>query len=318
MRRVQRTAATTGFTLVELLVVIAIIGLLVALLLPAVQSAREAARRSSCLNNLRQIGSAVHMYHDQHGAFPPGGISPNPCCDKVNYTSWTIQLLPLLEQRALYDQYSQDEPNESIVNREVREQFVPTYSCPSDVMRTTLSKPQSGGGKNLMYMPGSYRGVGGKSDGISGWWDNTPGYKKLPRKWRGVFHVVDDKSLQPERFGAVRDGTSNTLLVGESTTRPSSRFSLSQRTFWAYTYGPFNRSDAVPQSRTLLGDFDRCTAIGGPGEFDPCKRAWGSQHGASVNFVLCDGSVHGYSLSMDMHIFADAASIAGREYVELP
>src|SRR2546423_977902 len=121
MRRCARFAAATGFTLVELLVVIAIIGLLMAMLLPAVQQARESARRSSCVNNLRQIGVAVHMYHDAHEAFPPGGVSPGPCCSVESYTSWTIQILPYLEQKDVYYQYDQSETNESRANKAVRE-----------------------------------------------------------------------------------------------------------------------------------------------------------------------------------------------------
>ena len=336
MRRVLRTAAT-GFTLVELLVVIAIIGLLTAILLPAVQMAREAARRSSCASNLRNIGAAVQMYHDHHSAFPPGGIVRGACCKNDNFTTWTIQILPFLELKNLYDQYVQDELNEARVNEPVVSYYVPTYSCPSDIQRSSPSIPDSGFAheRKIRYMPGSYRGVGGKSDGTTGWWDVVPpgqdkalrhAYEKLPRRWRGVLHVVDEK-LAPERIAGVRDGLSNTLMVGESTTRPSKRFVLAssddvfnplgRRTFWAYTYGSYNRSDVVPQSRTLLGDYDRCTRLGGVGEFDPCNRAWGSIHTDVVNFLLCDGSVHAFSLTMDMHILADAATIAGREYAPL-
>ena len=333
MRRFMRTAAATGFTLVELLVVIAIIGLLVALLLPAVQSAREAARRTSCTNNLRQIGAAVQLYHDHHTAFPPGGISPGPCCAVESYTSWTIQILPFLDQRNLYELYSQDEPNESLANRKVREHFVPSYSCPSDVLRSSASRPASGPGKDRVYMPGSYRGVGGKSDGVSGWWDVVPpagqpgpAHAKLPKRWRGVFHVVDAK-LRPEKFAAVTDGLSNTIMVGESMTRPSAvrppanavnHGPLGRRTYWAYAYGSYNRSDAVAESRTLLGDIDRCTKLGGQGDFEPCYRAWDSFHNDTLNFVLCDGSVQTFSIAMDMNIFADAATIAGREFSPLP
>jgi prepilin-type N-terminal cleavage/methylation domain-containing protein len=328
MRRVLRTAAT-GFTLVELLVVIAIIGTLMALLLPAVQMARESARRTSCVSNLRQIGAAVQMYHDQHNSFPPGGVSPGPCCAVESYTSWTIQILPFLEQKALYDQYVQDEHNESPVNRAVREYFVSVYSCSSDMMRSTPSLPASGPGadRKLAYMPGAYRGVGGKSDGETGFWDNNPAHKKLPRRWRGVFHVVDG-TLGCEKISGVRDGLSNTLLVGESMTRPTTRIPagvsadvfnpMGRRTFWAYTYGSYNRSDAVPQSRTLLGDVDRCTRLGGQGDFAPCHRAWGSFHTDVLNFVRCDGSVHSFPVTLDVHIFADAATIAGREYAPLP
>jgi len=324
MRRSHASVRAAGFTLVELLVVMAIIGVLVAMLLPAVQSARESARRTSCINNLRQIGTAVHLYHNAHNAFPPGGVSPGPCCWRESYTCWTIQLLPFLEQRALYDQYSQLETNESRANRIVRETFVPVYSCPSDIQRQSKIKPDSGPAREMqaLYMPGSYRGVGGRSDGSSGWWDNNPRHLKLPKRWRGVFHVVD-AHLSPETAGAVTDGLSNTIMVGEYSTRPSRSIGLevgglSRRTFWAYTYGSYNRSDAVPESRTLLGDYDRCTTIGGQGDFEPCNRAWGSFHPGVLNFLVCDGSVQTFSLAIDMKRFVESATIAGREFAPLP
>jgi prepilin-type N-terminal cleavage/methylation domain-containing protein len=322
MRRSKSATPATGFTLVELLVVIAIIGLLVAMLLPAVQAARESARRTSCINNLRQIGAAIHLYNDAHQAFPPGGISPGPCCSVESYTSWTIQILPFLEQRAVYDLYSQLETNESRANKAVREAFISVYSCPSDIRRNALDLPNSGPGNamKLPYMPGSYRGVGGRSDGTNGaWWDVTR-RTMPPRKWRGVFHVVD-AHLKPETFAAVRDGLTNTIMVGEYTTRPSKAIPASagsRRTFWAYTYGSYNRSDAVPESRTLLGDYDRCTSLGGQGGHEPCNRAWGSFHPDVLNFLLCDGSVQSYSLSIDMKRFVESATIAGREYIPLP
>jgi prepilin-type N-terminal cleavage/methylation domain-containing protein len=337
VRRCTRLAAATGFTLVELLVVIAIIGTLVALLLPAVQMAREAARRASCVNNLRQIGAAIHMYHDATTFFPPGGVSPGPCCSVESYTCWTIQILPFLEQKALYDQYNQLATNESKANKTVRETFLAVYSCPSDLLPKTMTRPDSGPGHdfNLNYMPGSYRGMGGRSDGVTGWWDNYPGYTNLPKRWRGVFHVVDAvgdtapggaskrRYLGVETFSAVRDGLSNTIMVGEYSTRPSKAIAISsggmsRRTFWAYTYGSYNRSDAVPESRTLLGDYDRCTSIGGQGDIAPCNRAWGSFHPDVNNFLLCDGSVQTFSITMDMNRFVEMATIAGRDNATLP
>src|SRR4051812_7236522 len=121
MKKVAPSTPPRGFTLVELLVVIAIIGTLVALLLPAVQMGREAARRASCINNLRQIGTAIHLYHEYNGAFPPGGVSPSPCCSASSFTSWTIQILPFLEQKALYGLYNQSAANDSKANKAVRE-----------------------------------------------------------------------------------------------------------------------------------------------------------------------------------------------------
>jgi prepilin-type N-terminal cleavage/methylation domain-containing protein len=95
-----------GFTLVELLVVIAIIGILVALLLPAVQAAREAARRMSCGNNLKQIGLSCHNYHDTYKTFPPGNITPGNCCGTPSAATWTLFILPFLEQQPLHDRYN--------------------------------------------------------------------------------------------------------------------------------------------------------------------------------------------------------------------
>jgi len=117
-----------GFTLVELLVVIAIIGVLVALLLPAVQAAREAARRSTCQNNLRQIGLALVNYHDVHGILPSG----SPDCCSVPGSLWTTSTFPFIEQRAVYDQIDFTEPfNNLRANGEAVQSVVPTFICPS-------------------------------------------------------------------------------------------------------------------------------------------------------------------------------------------
>lgn len=101
----DRRADLKAFSLVELLVVIAIIGILVALLLPAVQAAREAARRTHCINNLHQIGLAMHNYESSHGSLPPGGVMEGPCCHTKSRTNWAIEILPFLEEQGLYNKY---------------------------------------------------------------------------------------------------------------------------------------------------------------------------------------------------------------------
>lgn len=313
----QRLRTAAGFTLVELLVVIAIIGTLVALLLPAVQAAREAARKMNCGSNLRQIGLAIQQYHDVQGVFPPGGITLGPCCNTPSYTSWPISILPFLEQKALFQQYDQKSFNEAPENAAIRQAFVKLYLCPSDMNPKLALRPESGPGITLEYMPGSYRGMGGKSDG-SNYWDMmqspfgwTP---PLPYKWRGLFHTVDGLKLTCESFASITDGTSNTIAVGEYATRSTPR----RRTFWAYSYGSYNKSDAVAQSRTLLNDYDRCVIIGGAGDVEPCKRAWGSFHMGGSNFLFCDGSLRYVSQSIDMHIFTDLATIGNGEPANLP
>jgi prepilin-type N-terminal cleavage/methylation domain-containing protein len=308
----RRRAA--AFTLVELLVTIAIIGVLVALLLPAVQAAREAARRISCSNNQKQIGLAFQNYHDTWLKFPPGGVTFGLCCNSPSYESWTILLLPHLENSNLQGQYDFTQNNEAAANKVVRETKNNVFSCPSEPILGQLLKPESGPGNTLEYRTGSYRGVGGKSDG-SGWWDSYPQYQSLPLEWRGVLHLVDGRGdLNCEKIANVTDGTSNTWLMGEYSTRTRAR----RKTFWAYSYGSYNRSDCVAQSRTLLNDYDRCAAIAGAGLEQACNRGWGSFHDGVIQFLLVDGSVRPVSTNIDMNLFADIASIGGGEMRQVP
>ena len=122
-----------GFTLVELLVVIAIIGILVGLLLPAVQAAREAARRMQCSNNLKQLGLAVHNYESAHQRFV-GGVGPFGCC----WGTWQVGVLPFMEQNnmsSIYRNYGGADPNPRYghsLNRLVTSSRIPTLTCPSD------------------------------------------------------------------------------------------------------------------------------------------------------------------------------------------
>ena len=115
------------------MIVIAIIGILVALLLPAVQAAREAARRSSCGNNLKQIGLGVQLYHDTFKSLPAGSYTTGPCCSSPTYTTWSIAILPFMEQQPLYDSYNHNLPNHDLANQAVVKTLVEVYLCPSDV-----------------------------------------------------------------------------------------------------------------------------------------------------------------------------------------
>lgn len=307
------TTRARGFTLVELLVVIAIIGVLVALLLPAVQQAREAARRMQCSANLRQIGLALHNYHDTFLEFPPGKITEGNCCGTKSGSNWAIMILPFLEQGNLYDRYDSRYFNEDSQNQFVREAEVDIYQCPSDPVSFKLENPGSGPGSGIAYRHGSYRCVGGRSDG-SGWWDNSEA-SSLPSEWKGLLHAVGTLGLQSERMSSVVDGTSNTMIVGEMTTLTTTR----RGTFWAYSYTSYNASDVTGQPRSMLSDYDKCVAIGGSGGSNTCKRGWGSFHaGGSLEFLMADGSVKLVPTTIDGQVWMNAATIAGSEPTSLP
>jgi prepilin-type N-terminal cleavage/methylation domain-containing protein/prepilin-type processing-associated H-X9-DG protein len=317
-------ARRAGFSLMELLVVITIIGILVALLLPAVQAAREAARCLHCTNNLKQIGLALHNYHQAHGVFPPGnyaqtaGVCPgqNTGAESEDRTNWLIAILPYVELESVHSQYNANAANESVANQAIREKSVPHYLCPSDVAPTTPVVPGRGPAsadmKNVPYMPGSYRGVSGRSDGLQ--FLDSGLNATYPRAWRGPLHVAGFLGFSSESLTEIRDGSSNTLLAGESTTSTS----LSYRTLWAYSFAHYSLSAATPQARVLLGDFALCAATGGNGYGDPCLRGWGSFHPGGLNFALCDGSVRFLPTTIDMNLFAGLATIDGGEAAQAP
>ncbi|WP_231754314.1 DUF1559 domain-containing protein [Caulifigura coniformis] len=204
-----------GFTLIELLVVIAIIAILIALLLPAVQQAREAARRSQCKNNMKQLGLALHNYHDTHGVFPyrQGGTASN-----ITRASGYIQLLPYFEQGPLYNQISSSQTFGG-VNFEPFGDDVPDGSAYrpwySDI--PVLVCPSSPTTKHYITLV-HY----GFSSGDTAWWATQYVSLDNARKLvRGPFGYQTSK-----RIADLSDGTSNTILMGELTTSRGGRDSL--------------------------------------------------------------------------------------------
>lgn len=325
--RIQCHSSRRAFTLVELLVVIAIIGILVGLLLPAVQAAREAARRMQCQNNLKQIGLSLHNYESAHRYFPPGGVTPGNCCGTPSAGTWTLFLLPFLEQNNLYNTYNfgfwNDEspgrvragngnPAAGEVNDFATQQFLSVYTCPSDIGTDKTDRPASGNGNDLQYAPGSYRAVSGAGSRGEGWMDSNQNYS-FGTQYRGVLYTIGGNHMdrqsrsavawKPSKIGDVTDGTSNTIVVGEYHTLTTNR----RRTFWAYTYTSYNQSTVtVGQSRILIPNYSQCVQVGGAGGSNPCKRGWGSLHTGVLQFALCDGSVQAFSENVDMGIEATA------------
>jgi prepilin-type N-terminal cleavage/methylation domain-containing protein len=327
-----------GFTLVELLVVIAIIGILIALLLPAIQAAREAARRAACMNNLKNIGIALHNHHDSKGTFPPGAIKDDAGGTAGNYFSgWTREVMPYAEDEALKNLYVPTLPVTHATDPNVikfRETFVPLYHCPSDFDHE-LVNPHSGPATTslrILFRTGSYRGNAGRGDGTVTWYlyEAIPAPDALPparhKGWRGPLHAVSTKAptgnvyeLRLEKIKDIVDGTSKTLLVGESTNVFSPR-----RTFWAYTWGNYLLAQPTPYAPTLNGDWCRCSPPGTNGcptatgvtygvSNRACMSGWYSNHPGGMNSLMCDASGDFTSFEIDLQVFAAMGSIAGGE-----
>jgi len=237
----QPVAKSDGFTLVELLVVIAIIGVLVALLLPAVQQAREAARRMSCSNNLKQIGLAMHNYHDTYNILPLPGLHYRDSYPNASSTSsahsWAVLLLPFVEQSGLHDMYDftlagsnrgfRDNPMNCVVGTTE----LPGYKCPSDSGRKVGFHRTSSwalpDGSRAYLARGNYGINCGAGNGVS-----RTDYRI--RQSRGPFHFGGTSAAYSATFAEIRDGLSNTVLLGEVIAGETDR---DIRGVWAYSTG---------------------------------------------------------------------------------
>jgi prepilin-type N-terminal cleavage/methylation domain-containing protein/prepilin-type processing-associated H-X9-DG protein len=314
-RRNRAGQRRPAFTLVELLLVIAIIGLLISLLLPAIQQARESARNCRCKSNLHQIGLALQHYHSARQHFPAGNVFKDlGTCDGFptqDGIDWMIAILPFMDQQSLYAAYDDSQYNEGAANFSVRTTSVASYNCPSDEVAGQLFVPALGpaatDAMNLSYATASYRGVSGRSQGTV--FLDSQAVENYPREYRGALHVVGVPGFTVERIGTIRDGSSKTLMVGESV----SVSHAPMRTFWAYSFSFYSLSAVTREPRILLGDYDACVGLGGAGDALPCQRGWGSGHSHTLNFAMADGSVRSIENSIDISLLAKMATIDGAE-----
>jgi prepilin-type N-terminal cleavage/methylation domain-containing protein len=278
-------AKHSGFTLVELLVVIAIIGVLVALLLPAVQAAREAARRMSCASNLRQMGLAMLNYHDQNLAFPIGITNPSPGVTTVvnNQWTWPSRILPYLEQSGLYQQLNVGNgtvPSATSTSQLATLVMTPIkmYMCPSD----------PGNPKQYNKFYGGYPKL------------NYPAPKPMVM-WRDW--VTDaGYANRSTRMVDVTDGTSNTFLIGERAVSSTNQF-ISLGAIWPTQVGSNNAYtfDANPPNQSYpanaLSSSGTCCVSGN----DPnnIRGSASSMHPSGLQFCFGDGSVRFISNNID-------------------
>lgn len=282
-----------GFTLIELLVVIAIIGVLMGLLLPAVQKVREAASRVRCQNNLKQIGLALHGYHDRMSRFPPGYACTTawPNNDSGPGWGWAAYILPDIEQGALYRQLNFNQSCASPTLAGAVATSIKIYQCPSDIAVPTFSV----GGVTVAWA--SYVACNG-NDGVDD--NSTPPHT-------GVFVCGQGFSI-----AEIPDGTSNTLMVGERCT------TMSLATWVGAVPGA-----SVPSVRSP-GDFSGSSALvlGHCGPHMPNDAivtdadAMSSAHTGGVQFLFGDGSVHMISNTITQQTYDALATRAGGEVVD--
>jgi prepilin-type N-terminal cleavage/methylation domain-containing protein len=286
----KRTGRTRGFTLIELLVVIAIIAILVSLLLPAVQQAREAARRTSCKNNLKQLALAMHNYHDVNNALPLG---------MVNHINWRVSILPYIEQANAYNKLdfsSTFRGNSVSTNTQVLGGIImPAMICPSNVVEPLKNNAYGTNGQKMQYA--TYLAIGGavdtsftsnassgKCNDYYGWHcDNGP-------------MIINDKVA----FKDITDGLTNCLILGEQSGRDTGMLYGDRRN--GYHGGWHGTDDAKNTNAFVTGIGSGITPIqyhlnSTCSDFWACQVPYlnsailNSEHTGGVQFALADGSV---------------------------
>ena len=276
----------TAFTLIELLVVIAIIAVLIALLLPAVQQAREAARRTQCRNNLHQLGLALHNYHDTHNTLPPGFSSRYSPAPLGPGWTWAAMLMPFLDEVAIYNSlnFSRQADSAGLENSTGTGSLLAQFLCPSD----PVVGPDPGGGySSARQALSNYLACQGTL--ASAPWSYAVGSN-------GVFGFNSRVRLRD-----IRDGTSNTIMVGEA-----------NLTTIRYV---FKQDYGVEAARVTSLPIN-CTNI------DVCHGAtfdafhFGSHHEGGAFFAFADGQVRFLSENIDATAFAALGTRANNELVD--
>lgn len=312
-----------AFTLIELLVVIAIIAVLISLLLPAVQSAREAARRAQCVNNLKQIGLALHNYHQIADVFPPGELcNPNLSGARI---FWTCYVLPYMELGTLGNAYNFDYSvntsvgpagNFGLVNSTVTQAIIKPYLCPSDQQGQAFRGTYSWSRSNYVgcYSPD---GVMVEPNVPFTYAANHNNTAQNPATRKALFNFNVIRGVRD-----VTDGTSNTVAVSETVTGPDG--TNDGRGVWAYDWGEQYTHHRPPNSSIPDSVFPASYCINTK-RFAPCvanATNWDMQdyaarsiHPGGVNSLFADGSVKFLKNTINLSTYQAIASINAGEVI---
>jgi prepilin-type N-terminal cleavage/methylation domain-containing protein/prepilin-type processing-associated H-X9-DG protein len=339
----NRHRVRRGFTLIELLVVIAILGVLMGLLIPAVQKVREAAARMQCTNNLKQIGLALHGYHDANSYFPPGYIDGNPAGSSTPDNDvgpgwgWAALILPYLEQNNVYSQINFNQGVGIGVNAQISQQSLAVYQCPSDPLQAAFPVYDSNFTNPIATVAhGNYVGCNGWEECFNGaGGDPQPGVGAdglsggFGQAGRGVFYRNSRTNT-----ASVTDGLSNTIFVGERSSNhcPSTwtgAVTGGRSPAWMATQ-PFT-IPYTPPSQAPIGpngsaydnaDFNEALVLAHGNAthlpsadfpiFDP-DTFYSMHTGPGANFLFGDGSVHFLSSSIDPNTFQWLCTMDGGE-----
>ncbi len=314
MSRPVNTMTRGGLTLIELLVVIAIIAILIGLLLSAVQKVREAANRMQCTNKLKQLGLALHNYHDTNLKFPPAFVNKGPYgTSGFSFThGWAPFILPFVEQQSLYNLYRWDLPLYETGNQPVMTKHLRVFQCPSAPEQDrymTFGPFQVFGTKGAC---GDYTVALGVDAGLAqlGWVDQAADYRGALTH-NPTLALTPNPTAAPTRFADIMDGASSTILLAEDAGRPRRWLAGQGGQDQALEGGPWNHfkggivlQGKTPDGTAKLGTCPmNCTNNGEVYSF----------HTGGAHAVFVDGAVHFLAASMNIRVLARLITRAGGE-----
>jgi prepilin-type N-terminal cleavage/methylation domain-containing protein/prepilin-type processing-associated H-X9-DG protein len=336
-----RNERRAGFTLVELLVVIAIIGILIALLLPAVNMAREAARRTQCRNNLKQIGLGLHGFLTSYGAFPPGEKKPCKTCNTT--AGWGLQILPFMEQSSVYNQINFNSDLCGPTNRQAVSTVIPTFLCPSDYFLEATRTSDGHLGQEIgatvdstgmthyadIKADGIWNAATGEDMGAIDYVGVTGPWHAIPDPYTGALYVLNSGVLckipSPANGATsgpmiapqqITDGLTNTFLVGESTGRGfTGKIGDTSGATGAWASGA-NLGDiraTNPTTNQVINDPSLNTSY--PPVSNWANNQMRSDHIGGCHILMCDGSVQFLAASTDLFVII---GLATRDQAEPP